>query len=55
MSEKDFSVAPSRVLSPSEGMVERYIVDEEDGPVVGICIDLRNGRQFWCGEISKAL
>ena len=34
---------------------EGFIADEEDGPAVGICIDLPNGSQIWTGECSKTL
>jgi hypothetical protein len=36
-------------------LVHHYIVDEEDGPAVGVVYDLPDGSQVWSGEISRAL
>lgn len=32
---------------------ESFIVNDEDGPVVGILIDLADGSQIWTGEFSE--
>lgn len=37
------------------GWREVFIVDEEDGPVSGFCIDMADGSQIWTGECSNAL
>ena len=34
---------------------ETSIIDGEDGPEIGILIDLPDGRQIWSGEVSKSL
>jgi len=35
--------------------VATYIADEEDGGAVGVVLDLPNGDQVWCGEVSRDL
>jgi hypothetical protein len=34
------------------GLLEAFIVDEEEGPVTGILVELPDGQQIWSGECS---
>lgn len=39
----------------SSAWSEAFMVDGDDGPVMGIMIDLPDGSQIWTGEVSDSL
>jgi hypothetical protein len=51
-----FSRTPTPGAEPMNATVrEAWIVEDEDGPATGICIDLAGGGQIWTGMASGNL
>lgn len=47
------SAKPATTQSP--GWTEVFLVDDDDGPPIGIQIELPDGGQIWTGEVSDSL